>query len=200
MTPAEIVAEVRLLITWTKPNHLDQIDDWVLRVQEMWREYGTTRPVLAQVHAIPSSSSRGASCSTSKEEVARASLALWDRLFAMRRRKRRKTEDYDADGHEEAERIGIAVKWPEDRRLGKGKGRSLVVWLTRAGEEVRTLTTCSVLKVLTTFTSRTGHPTNITSFHCISLLISSRRTLQPPSPPKSISRNLSSCPWRFCNR
>ncbi|WWD19508.1 hypothetical protein CI109_103969 [Kwoniella shandongensis] len=84
--------------------------------------YHAQRPVRAEVLPL------FASASTSRpyqHEIARANSALWARLgdvFGA------KTSD---------ERRGVAVEWPEDNRLGKGKGkrRSLVVWVEEMDEK-----------------------------------------------------------------
>ena len=63
-----------------------------------------------------------------------ASPALWTALKAHMRfaRRRENTEERDE------ERIGISVQWREDRRLGKGKAKSVVAWVIQAEERVST--------------------------------------------------------------
>ena len=96
-------------------------------------------PILADVYRSPSDSSRNTTPSGSRThgEVAQASPALWEKLTARRRARRKNTEAEDAED-DELETVGVAVEWPQDRRLGKGKERSLVVWVTQAVAEVST--------------------------------------------------------------
>ncbi|WVW86025.1 hypothetical protein I302_108063 [Kwoniella bestiolae CBS 10118] len=72
------------------------------------------RPFLAQVLPLLSSSSR-----SSDSQIAKASSKLWKKLVSSSQEKK------------ERGRICVAVEWPEDRRLGNGKERSLVIWVER---------------------------------------------------------------------
>ena len=107
----------------------------VLRLQSMSSSFKAVRNVVAQVLPLHSPSSHLGTPSSSRVshhdvDVAQASSALWDTLVAETTRRRRR----DRDNHLDLERIGVAVQWPEDWRLRKGKERSLVVWVTRDGD------------------------------------------------------------------
>ncbi|WRT70350.1 uncharacterized protein IL334_007348 [Kwoniella shivajii] len=83
----------------------------------MSTSYRPWRPLRAEVHPLFSSSSK----STDYSQVAQASSPLWDRLRSSTPR----------EGLEES-KLAVAIEWPEDRRLGKGKERSLIIWVEQA--------------------------------------------------------------------
>ncbi|WVR07789.1 hypothetical protein IAU60_004832 [Kwoniella sp. DSM 27419] len=66
-------------------------------------------------------------------QIAKASSSLWTRLG----------QASCNDDDQEHKTVAIAVEWPEDRRLGKGKARSLIVWVQKAVEDHRQLLTGS---------------------------------------------------------
>lgn len=92
------------------------------------------RPIVTQIHSLPSTSSDESGVHGLAAEYARASPALWDRLIARSGASRKTRRDGDSGGV--PARLSVAVEWPRDNRLGKGKGRSLVVWVVKATEEV----------------------------------------------------------------
>ncbi len=101
--------------------------------------FGHARAILASVQtsALLSGQCDVASSSLSRgDEVAWASPALWMKLQAQANQKRRRREGYVVETEDGGERMGVAVEWPEDRRSGKGKERSLVVWVRQVEQEV----------------------------------------------------------------
>ncbi|WWC91585.1 uncharacterized protein L201_006531 [Kwoniella dendrophila CBS 6074] len=79
--------------------------------------YRPSRPTRAIINPLLSSTSTKSSI----EPIAKASTSLWNRLSSL-------ANTGESSGRE---KIAVAVEWPEDRRLGKGKEKSLVIWVER---------------------------------------------------------------------
>nr|XP_019010198.1 uncharacterized protein I206_04666 [Kwoniella pini CBS 10737]OCF48979.1 hypothetical protein I206_04666 [Kwoniella pini CBS 10737] len=82
--------------------------------------YRPKRPIRAEILPLLSSSSK-----SNDSHIAKASNSLWSRIVQTNKPNIYKRES----------KVGIAVEWPEDRRLGKGKERSLVVWVEKLEED-----------------------------------------------------------------
>ncbi|WVQ84914.1 hypothetical protein IAT38_007077 [Cryptococcus sp. DSM 104549] len=83
--------------------------------------HAPSRPIRTEVEPLLVGAS---STHPFRHEVALASKSLWNRLVRSK----------GAEPHREQEEggaVSVAVEWPEERRLGKGKARSLVVWVKR---------------------------------------------------------------------
>ena len=102
--------------------------------------YHRSRYITAKVHALPSVGVRNdspSSSQTSRDEIAWANPALWIKLNNQRKASSKSWEDNDGDEVDlEPDSMSIAIEWPDDRRLGKGKSRNLVVWVTPAATPV----------------------------------------------------------------
>ncbi|KAK6909470.1 hypothetical protein I203_103489 [Kwoniella mangroviensis CBS 8507] len=81
------------------------------------------RPISTEIHPLLSSPS---SSTNTQSQIGQASSSLWTALTSSIR-------NHSKAG--DLQRLGVAVEWPEDRRLGKGKQRSLVVWVEKLGIE-----------------------------------------------------------------
>lgn len=82
-------------------------------------------------------------------QTAHVNSSLWNRLRATRRRE---IEGGDTN------RICVAIKWPEDGRLcrGKGKGKSTVVWVEEGEDKVITARSEFVCVVVNAYVAGTG--------------------------------------------
>jgi hypothetical protein len=89
--------------------------------------YRRARAIRAEVHPLlqPPNDRAGPSDVKEKEEVAYASADLWGRLSSGTST-RPDLENGDGELEKEAG-VWVAVRWPEERRLGKGKSRDLII-------------------------------------------------------------------------
>ncbi|WWC94829.1 hypothetical protein V866_001679 [Kwoniella sp. B9012] len=85
--------------------------------------YRPIRPISTEIHPLLSSPS---SSTNTQTQIGRVSSSLWTALTSSIRK------DSQAG---DLQRVGVAIEWPEDRRLGKGKQRSLVIWVEKSGIE-----------------------------------------------------------------
>ncbi|WVQ67038.1 uncharacterized protein L199_005231 [Kwoniella botswanensis] len=83
--------------------------------------YRPIRPISTEIHPLLSSSP--SSSANTRSQIGQASNSLWTALTSSTRK------DSQAG---DLQRVGVAIEWPEDRRLGKGKQRSLVVWVEKS--------------------------------------------------------------------
>ncbi|WWC64452.1 uncharacterized protein I303_107062 [Kwoniella dejecticola CBS 10117] len=86
--------------------------------------YRPNRPIRAEILPLLSSPSDPRPHDGQK---AKASSSLWSAILRVRK------------GQGEFAResaVALAVDWPEDRRLGKGKERSLIIWVDRLEENI----------------------------------------------------------------
>ncbi|EIW71793.1 hypothetical protein TREMEDRAFT_43062 [Tremella mesenterica DSM 1558] len=85
--------------------------------------------VQTQVHPLSAHPNLPSSSSQSSAQVGLASPALWQRLKALQDPSRLEDPQHSRPFPSSPSRIDVAIEWPEERRVGKGKQRALVVWI-----------------------------------------------------------------------